>query len=56
VLDFWASNYKRMNTAQDIVENLDEDKLERMARLIYLTALDLLTAPESNAHGPAKAP
>jgi Zn-dependent M28 family amino/carboxypeptidase len=56
VLDFWASNYRRMNTAEDTVKNVDEDKLERMARLLYLTALDLLTAPEMPTHVQEKTP
>ncbi|MFQ5893261.1 MAG: M28 family metallopeptidase, partial [Nitrospinota bacterium] len=56
VLGFWASNYRRMGTTEDTVANLDEEKLERMARLLYLTALDLLTAPEISAHAPAEVP
>jgi Zn-dependent M28 family amino/carboxypeptidase len=56
VLMLWASNYRRMNTAEDTIANVDEDKLERTARLMYLTALELLTAPEIRAHAPAGAP
>ena len=45
-----------MDTAKDTVANLDEEKLERMARLLYLMALDLLTSPEIPANDPAGAP
>lgn len=56
VLTFRASNDQRMKTAKDTIANIDEEKLERMARLLYLTALELLTAQEIAAHAPAGAP
>ena len=56
VLSLQASNHRRRDTAEDTVANLDEEKLERMARLLYLMALDLLTSPEIPAIDPAGAP
>ncbi|MDA2931853.1 M20/M25/M40 family metallo-hydrolase [Nitrospinae bacterium AH-259-F20] len=56
VLTFRASNDQRMKTAKDTIANIDEEKLERMARLLYLAALELLTAQEIAAHAPAGAP
>jgi aminopeptidase N len=43
VLDYFASDYKKVHTHRDTLEAIDFEKLSDITRLIYLTAYELLT-------------
>ncbi len=45
VLDFFASDYKRMHTSRDHLESIDFEKLVDVTKLIYLTTYEFLTEP-----------
>jgi hypothetical protein len=45
VLDFFASDPRRVHTSRDHVESIDYEKLADVTKLIYLTAYEFLTEP-----------
>jgi hypothetical protein len=43
VLDFFASDYKKIHTSHDHLDSIDFEKLTSVTKLIYLTAYEFLT-------------